>query len=46
MAAMTIWTVGHSTQPMDELVALLRAARIDVLADVRSQPYSRHGGCW
>jgi uncharacterized protein (DUF488 family) len=42
MAAMTIWTVGHSTQPVAELVALLRAARIDVLADVRSQPYSRH----
>ena len=42
MAAVTIWTVGHSTQPVDELVALLRAARIEVLADVRSQPYSRH----
>ena len=37
-----IWTVGHSTHPVDELVALLRAARIEVLADVRSQPYSRH----
>jgi hypothetical protein len=37
MAAMTIWTAGHSTQPVDELVALLRAARIEVLADVRSR---------
>jgi uncharacterized protein (DUF488 family) len=40
--ALVIWTVGHSTHPVDELVALLRAARIEVLADVRSQPYSRH----
>ncbi len=37
-----IWTVGHSTHPADELLALLQAARIEVLADVRSQPYSRH----
>jgi uncharacterized protein (DUF488 family) len=40
--ALVIWTVGHSTQPVDELVAVLQAARIEVLADVRSQPYSRH----
>jgi uncharacterized protein (DUF488 family) len=40
--ALVIWTVGHSTHPVDELVALLQAARIEVLADVRSQPYSRH----
>jgi uncharacterized protein (DUF488 family) len=40
--ALVIWTAGHSTHPVDELVALLRAARIEVLADVRSQPYSRH----
>jgi hypothetical protein len=33
--ALVIWTAGHSTHPVDELVALLRAARIEVLADVR-----------
>jgi uncharacterized protein (DUF488 family) len=40
--ALAVWTVGHSTQPAGDLVALLRAQQIDVLADVRSQPYSRH----
>jgi uncharacterized protein (DUF488 family) len=40
--ALVIWTVGHSTHPVEELVALLQAAQIEVLADVRSQPYSRH----
>src|ERR1700744_6045810 len=42
MTALVIWTVGHSTHPVDELVALLQAKQINVLADVRSQPYSRH----
>ena len=37
-----MWTVGHSTQPTDGLVSLLRGPEIEVLADVRSQPYSRH----
>jgi uncharacterized protein (DUF488 family) len=37
-----VWTVGHSTHPVDEFIALLRHQRIDVLADVRSRPYSRH----
>jgi uncharacterized protein (DUF488 family) len=40
--ALAVWTVGHSTHPADELIALLRAQHIEVLADVRSQPYSRH----
>jgi uncharacterized protein (DUF488 family) len=35
-----IWTVGHSTLPVEELMELLRSQRIEVLADVRSQPYS------
>ncbi len=42
MGSLVIWTVGHSNHPADELMALLRAERIDVVADVRSQPYSRH----
>ena len=41
MASLVIWTVGHSTHPVDELMALLRDERIEVLTDVRSQPYSR-----
>ena len=42
MTAPVIWTVGHSNKPVETLVALLRGQRIEVLADVRSQPYSRH----
>ena len=38
---MVVWTVGHSTHPVDALVELLRGERIEVLADVRSMPYSR-----
>jgi uncharacterized protein (DUF488 family) len=41
VTAAVIWTVGHSTQPAEELVGLLLGQRIEVLADVRSQPYSR-----
>jgi uncharacterized protein (DUF488 family) len=40
--ALVVWTVGHSSHPVDQLTGLLQAARIEVLADVRSQPYSRH----
>jgi 3-methyladenine DNA glycosylase/8-oxoguanine DNA glycosylase len=37
-----VYTVGHSTRSLDELVALLRAFDISVLADVRTIPRSRH----
>ena len=36
-----ILTVGHSNHPAERLVELLRQHAVDVLADVRSQPYSR-----
>src|SRR5256886_6886771 len=36
-----IWTVGHGARPIDELIAPLRGADIQALADVRSQPGSR-----
>ncbi len=42
MASLVVWTIGHSTHPADGLVGLLRGQRIEVLADVRTQPYSRH----
>ena len=35
------WTVGHSTRPLAELVALLDAHGIEQLADVRTVPRSR-----
>ncbi len=36
-----IWTIGHSTRTLDELVHLLRGHGITQLADVRTVPKSR-----
>jgi uncharacterized protein (DUF488 family) len=36
-----IWTVGHSTHPLEVFLDLLAAARIDALADIRRFPGSR-----
>lgn len=36
-----IYTVGHSTRTAEELLAMLRAFEIDVLADIRTVPRSR-----
>jgi uncharacterized protein (DUF488 family) len=35
-------TIGHSTHPVDEFIALLKMHGITAVADVRSDPYSRH----
>ena len=37
----TIWTIGHSTRPIEEFLGLLAGARIKIIADVRSFPGSR-----
>ncbi len=37
----TVWTVGHSTRTLDELLALLRNNLIGTVADVRRYPASR-----
>lgn len=37
-----VYTVGHSTRTLDELVALLRAFEVTVLVDIRTIPRSRH----
>ena len=37
----TIWTIGHSVRPFDELVAVLDAYDIEHVADVRRFPGSR-----
>jgi len=50
----TVWTVGHSTHPLSVLLSVLQGQHIEVVADVRSQPYSRRnpqfnavtGVCW
>ncbi|MCC6731412.1 MAG: DUF488 domain-containing protein [Chthonomonadales bacterium] len=39
---LVIYTVGHSNMSLDELLALLARHGVGVLADVRSQPYSRY----
>lgn len=38
----TVWTIGHSTRPIDEFIGLLRAHQIDLLVDVRTVPRSRY----
>ena len=37
----TIWTIGHSTRTLEELLALLDEYRIEAIADVRRFPGSR-----
>ncbi len=36
-----VFTIGHSTHPVERFFELLKKHSITVLADVRSQPYSR-----
>lgn len=38
---MTLFTIGHSTRPFDEFVALLRAHAIELVVDIRTIPRSR-----
>lgn len=38
---MKVFTVGHSTRSLDELVAILRAHGVELLVDVRRFPASR-----
>jgi uncharacterized protein (DUF488 family) len=39
---MVIHTIGHSTHPFEEFVAILDAHAIEAVADVRTVPKSRH----
>jgi uncharacterized protein (DUF488 family) len=41
MSEGTVWTVGHSTYPFPEFLALLQAHAIQTVADVRRFPGSR-----
>ena len=38
---MTVFTIGHSTRPLEDFLALLRAHSITQLADIRTVPKSR-----
>ena len=37
----TVWTVGHSTRPLEEFLAVLAAHEVELVADVRRFPGSR-----
>lgn len=38
----TLFTIGHSTHPMEHFVALLKRHDVQAVCDVRSVPYSQH----
>ena len=42
MKRLCIFTVGHSTRPIDEFMELLRAHGVEGIVDIRSIPRSRH----
>jgi uncharacterized protein (DUF488 family) len=37
----TIWTIGHSTRPLEEFLSMLRSFNIQTVADIRRFPGSR-----
>jgi uncharacterized protein (DUF488 family) len=39
--SLVLWTIGHSTWPIDDFIGLLLAPGIQLLADVRTIPFSR-----
>jgi uncharacterized protein (DUF488 family) len=41
MSTETVFTIGHSTHPLERLLELLSQHAITAVCDVRSQPYSR-----
>ena len=41
-AKVTVLTIGHSTHPLEEFVAILKAHEVGRIVDVRTVPKSRH----
>lgn len=39
---MPVFSIGHSTLPLDQFIEILRAYRVELVVDVRSIPRSRH----
>ena len=37
-----IWTIGHSTHPIEKFIKMLKSCEIKILADIRSYPGSRY----
>ena len=42
MARVVVYTIGHSTRPIDDFIDLLRAHGVRRVIDVRTIPRSRH----
>ena len=42
MISTTVFTIGHSTHPLDEFILMLTSNAVERLIDVRSVPGSRH----
>jgi uncharacterized protein (DUF488 family) len=40
--SLTIFTIGHSTRSFDEFLAIIKTFHIEMVADVRTIPRSRH----
>jgi uncharacterized protein (DUF488 family) len=40
--SLPVFTIGHSTRPIEDFIALLKAHEIQLLVDVRTVPRSRH----
>jgi uncharacterized protein (DUF488 family) len=40
--AATLFTIGHSNHPLEHFLALLRGSGVEVLADVRTSPFSKY----
>lgn len=40
--AKQMWTIGHSTRPIEEFIALLQVYHIEMLVDIRTIPGSKH----
>ena len=48
MQPLAVWTVGHSNHPLETFAQLLLLHQVQLIADVRSHPYSKfapHYGC-
>lgn len=42
LSPLTVFTIGHSTHPIDEFVKMLKAQGVDTVVDIRTVPRSRH----
>ena len=42
MSPLRVFTIGHSTRPIDEFIRLLTAHSVDRIIDIRTIPRSRH----